>query len=99
MVGIPAGLTEIFFARLDFSESGVEQRTKFLRKKFRPYSEIEAVEYRPETTFHPGFLTITFSNLHKIKIASGLANLQTVLTILVEYGNKSIMTTAGELKR
>jgi len=97
-VGIPAGIAEIFFARLVFSESGIEQRTKFLRKQFRPYSEIEAVEYRPQTIFQPGFLTITFSDLHKIKIVSGLANLQTIGTILVTHGNKSIMTTARELK-
>lgn len=97
-IGIPAGIAEIFFARLVFSESGIEQRTKFLRREFRPYSEIEAVEYRPETIFQPGFLTITFSDLRKIKIASGLANLQTVGTILVTYGDKLIMTTARELK-
>ena len=97
-VGIPAGIAEIFFARLVFLESGIEQRTKFLRKRFRAYSEIEAVEYRPETSFQPGFLIITFSNLRKIKIVSGLANLKTVGTILVTYGDKSIMTTAKELK-
>ena len=97
-IGIPAGIAEIFFAGLVFSESGIEQRTKFLRKEFRPYSEIEAVEYRPATIFQPAFLTITFSDLRTIKIVSGLANLQTVGTILVTYGNKLIMTTSKELK-
>lgn len=95
-VMIPAGMAEVSFFRLVFTESGIEKRTKFLRKQFRPYSEIEAVEYRPATIFQPAFLTITFSDLHTIKIVSGLANLQTIGTILVRYGNKLIMTTAKE---
>ena len=80
---IPAGMAEISFFRLVFTESGIEKRTKLLKKEFRPYSEIEAVEYRPATIFQPAFLTITFSDLRTIKIVSGLANLQTVGTILV----------------
>lgn len=96
---VPPAIAELSFFRLVFSESGIEQRTKFLKKEFRPYSEIEAVEYRPETIFQPGFLTITFSDLRKIKIASGLANLQIVGTILVTYGNKLIMTTSKDLRQ
>ncbi|HEX6043840.1 MAG TPA: hypothetical protein VFZ22_05075 [Pyrinomonadaceae bacterium] len=95
---IPAGIAEAFFARLVFTESGIEKRTKFLKKQFGLYSEIEAVEYRPATIFQPAFLIITFSDLRTIKIVSGLANLQTVGTILVTYGNKLIMTTSKELK-
>lgn len=98
-VGILAGIAEIFFYRMVFSESAIEERTKFLRKKFRPYSEIETVEYRPGTIFQPpAFLIITFSDLRTIKMFSGLYNLQKVGTILVTYGNKSIMTTSKELK-
>jgi hypothetical protein len=85
---IPVGIAEIFFARWVFTDSGIEERTKFLRKEFRPYSEIEAVEYRPANIFQPAFLTITFSGLHTIKIASGLANLQRIDSILATYGNK-----------
>jgi hypothetical protein len=85
---IPVGIAEIFFARWVFTESGIEKRTKFLRKEFRPYSEIEAVEYRPADIFQPAFLTITFSGLQTIKIVSGLANLQRIATILATYGNK-----------
>ena len=85
---IPVGIAEIFFARWVFTESGIEKRTKFLRKEFRPYSEIEAVEYRPADLFQPAFLTITFSGLQTIKIVSGLANLQKIATILATYGNK-----------
>lgn len=95
---IPAGMAEIFFARLVFTESGIEKRTKFLKKQFGLYSEIETVEYRPNTILQPASLTITFSDLRTIKIVSGLANLQTVGTILVTYGNKTIMTTSKELK-
>ncbi|HSK64449.1 MAG TPA: hypothetical protein VK893_11425, partial [Pyrinomonadaceae bacterium] len=84
--------------RLVFSESGIEERTKFLRKKFRPYSEVEGIEFRPGTIFQPPFLTITFSDLHLIKLASGLANLQTVGRILDTYGDKLIITTSKELK-
>ena len=82
-----------------FSESGIEERTKFLRKKFRPYSEIETVEYRPGTIFQPAFFTITFSDLRRFKMFSGLYNLETVGRILVTYGNKLIPTTSKELKR
>ena len=96
---VQAGIGETFFFRLVFSESGIEERTKFLGKKFRPYGEIEGVEYRPGTIFQPPFLIITFSDLRTIKIPSGLANLQTVGTILVTYGNKLIVTTSKELKR
>jgi hypothetical protein len=96
-VSIPAGVAEAFFARLVFTESGIEKRTKFLRKEFRPYSEIEAVEYRPEDAFQPGFLIITFSDLRTIKIASGLANLQRIGEILEMFGNKLIMTTSKKL--
>lgn len=95
---VPAGIAEIAFFRLVFSESGIEKRTKFLTKQFRPYSEIEAVEYRPATILQPAFLTITFSDLRTIKIASGLANLQTIGTILGTHGSKLIMTISKELK-
>jgi hypothetical protein len=98
-IGIPAGIAEIFFYRLVFSESGIERRSKFLRKEFRPYAEVAGVEYRPESIWQPGFLIITFSDLRKIKIPSGLARLQTVGAILLTYGEKAIMTTARELKR
>lgn len=87
-VMIPVGIAEIFFARFVFTESGIEKRTKFLTKEFRPYSEIEAVEYRPDNILQPAFLTITFSDLCVIKIAGGLANLQTIRRILDTYGNK-----------
>ncbi len=97
-LAILAGVAETFFAKLVFTESGIEKRSKFLRKEFRPYSEIEAVEFRPGDSFQPAFLTITFSDLRKIKITSGLANLQTVGELLVKYGDKSIMTTAKNLK-
>lgn len=94
---VPAGIAEIFFFRLVFSESGIERRTKFLTKEFRPYSEIELVDYRPATILEPAFLTINFSD-HKIKIASGLADLETVSTILVTYGDKLITTRSREPK-
>ena len=97
-VGISAGIAEIFFYRMVFSESAIEERTKFLRKKFRPYSEIETVEYRPGTIFQPAFLTITFSDLRTIKMFSGLYNLETVSRILDTYGNTLVMTTSKELK-
>lgn len=89
-VMVPAGIAEIFLFRLVLSESGIEVRTKFLRKKVRPYSEVEGVEYRPGTIFQPPFLTITFSDLHTIKLAIGLANLQTVATILDTYGERKL---------
>jgi hypothetical protein len=95
---IPAGIAEIFFFRLVFTDSGIEKRTKFLWKKFRPYSEIEAVEYRPDNVFQPAFLTITFSDLHTIKIFSGLANLEKVGSILTTHGNNFVLTTSKELK-
>jgi hypothetical protein len=97
-VGISAGIGEIFFYRMVFSESAIEERTKFLRKKFRPYSEIETVEYRPGTIFQPAFLTIIFSDLRTIKMFSGLYNLETVGRIFVTYGNKSIIMTSKEVK-
>lgn len=98
VVGISAGIAEIFFYRMVFSESAIEERTKFLRTKFRPYSEIETVEYRPGTIFQPAFLTITFSDLRTIKMFSGLYNLETVSRILDTYGNTLVMTTSKELK-
>ena len=96
---IPAGIAEIFFTRTVFTKSGIEQRTNFLRKQFRPYSEIEAVEYRSDTIWQPAFLTITFSDLRTIKIFSGLFNLKTAGAILNTYGNKLIFTTSKELSQ
>jgi hypothetical protein len=95
---VPAGIAEIFFFRLVFTDCGIEERTRFLSKKFRAYSEVEAVEYRPGTIFQPPFLTIKFSDLHTLKIASGLANLQTIGRILDTFGNNLIITTSKELK-
>ena len=94
---VPSSLMEIFSYKTVFSESGIERRTKFLRKEFRPYAEVEGVEYRPETLLQPAFLMITFSDLHTIKISSGLANLQTLGLILETYSNKLVMTSSREL--
>lgn len=46
---IPAGMAEICFFRIVFTESGIERRNKVLRSEFRAYSEIETVEF-PRTS-------------------------------------------------
>ena len=89
-VMIPAGIAEVFFFRMVFTESGIERRNKFLRKDFRPYSEIDVVEYRPDSSFQPASLIITFLDARTIRLYSGLANLETVGKIIDTYSNRPV---------
>ena len=87
-VMIPAGIAEISFFKTIFTDSGIEQRSKYLTKMFKPYSEIEAVEYRPESVWQPASLIITFSDLRTMRLYNGLFNVQTVDKILDTYTKK-----------
>lgn len=90
VVMIPAGIAEIFFFRMVFTESGIERRNKFLRKDFRPYSEIDVVEYRSDSSLQPASLIITFLDARTIRLFSGLANLETVGKIIDTYSDRPV---------
>jgi hypothetical protein len=66
---------------------GIEKRTRLLRREFHPYSEIEKMDYRVANSFGPAFIVLIFSDQTKLKIPSGLADLDTIGKIVRTHGN------------
>lgn len=87
---IPSGAAGLLFERYVFAETGLEHRTKFLRKIVKPYSDIQSMEYMAPSWGHPESLKIVFSDLSKISIMGGQANLQRVIQILQTRTDKPI---------
>lgn len=81
-VVIPSGAAGLLFEKTLFTETGIEHRTKFLRRIAKSYAEIERLEYEARRLGRPESLEIIFSDRNKIFITGGQADLQVIFQIL-----------------
>src|SRR5262249_20249199 len=97
-VMIPIGALSAFFERTVFKRTGIEYRSKFLKTMFKPYSDIEALEYTARSLGRPESLKISFSDSCEITITGDTGDLkaiiqiieaQTITTVPIKYNCRS----------
>ncbi len=89
-VVIPVGAAGLLFEKTVLTETRIEHRTKFLRRIAKSYSDIERLEYEARRLGRPESIEIIFSDMNKIFITGGQADLRAIIQILNARTNEPI---------